>query len=439
MPVTTQRLSPILIAGFVGLLATVSAAQVQKAGPAAREPELVTEIRREGSGDRRTQLNLRELAPFDFKSFEALSEVTGTLPTAESSAGKPIVVLTYSSWTPTSKDAVTRIAAAVAKYSQAGIIVVAAHADKRFEDGVKLIAEQKLDWVIGKDIAGKFRSAMSADSDPDMFIIDKAGQMRFADIEGDSIEKALEVVALETADAAKAKLENLKTVAASAKAEAARTKAVADVYRPGIKVRGTYIPPTASEYEKALWPRKNDKDTVSQQATDVQGKELPKDAQDWATAVEWLSPKPDAADFAGKVVVLEFWATWCGPCKRAKPMLDDLAEKNRDDLMMVAFSGYSDPKVKVQDFLRANKSELVHVYEPPKDDKGDDNTNRVYAHLGINGIPFAVVMSTDGKVRWMGNPNQSTFRKTVEEVIKVDPGVQTRRKADEDALKARGG
>jgi hypothetical protein len=111
-------------------------------------------------------------------------------------------------------------------------------------------------------------------------------------------------------------------------------------------------------------------------------------------------------------------------------MLDDLAEKNRDDLVAIAFAGYSDPKLKVSDYLKSHKSELMQVYEPEQ---------AVYKAFGINGIPFAVVLSTDGKIRWQGNPLSPDFRKTVESIIAVDPGVAVRRKADDAARKAVGG
>ena len=412
-------------------LTAVSAMAAEGTGRAPkREAELGSEIRREGTGERREKLLRQELAAFNFDLMKLLSDAKGELPTADSIKGKPVVLLTLSSWTPGSKEAVSKVAAVAKKFASAGVTVLAVHSDKKFEDGIKLLEEQKLDWTIAKDAGGKFRAAIFSDGDPDVYVIDRAGQMRFADIETDSLEKALEVVSLETSEAAALKFEELKSAAVAAKINAEKTVAVGDVYRPGVKIHGDYVQPSATEYDKTLWPRKNNKDAVSQQATDIQDKELPKEILGFADTVEWFSPRPALADLAGKVTVLEFWATWCGPCKKAKPMLDDLCEKNRDDLTMIAFSGYDDAKFKVQDYLRSHPSELIQVYEPE---------SKVYKALGINGIPLALVMSTDGKVRWMGNPLDSSFRSTVEEVIAKDPGVASRRKADKEALKARGG
>jgi len=419
-----------LVGAMVSLSAMTAMAAEGKGRTPKREAELGADVRREGTGDRREKLLNQELSAFNFELIKLLSDAKGELPTADSIKGKPLVLLTLSAWTPGSKTAVGKVAAVVKKFAGSGVTVLAVHSDKRFEDGIKLLEEQKLDWTIAKDAGGKFRAAILSDGDPDVFVIDRAGQLRFADIETDSLEKALEVVSLETAEAAVQKFEQLKTAAVAAKINAEKTVAVGDVYRPGVKIHGDYVQPSAAEYDKTLWPRKNSKEAVSQQVTDIQEEELPKEILGFADTVEWFSPRPALAELAGKVTVLEFWATWCGPCKKAKPMLDDLCEKNRDDLTMIAFSGYDDPKFKVQDYLRRNPSELIQVYEPE---------GKVYKALGINAIPLALVMSTDGKVRWMGNPLDPSFRSTVEEVIAKDPGVAARRKADKEAIKARGG
>ena len=55
-------------------------------------------------------------------------------------------------------------------------------------------------------------------------------------------------------------------------------------------------------------------------------------------------------DFKGKVVILNFWATWCAPCVKEFPVLLDLAHKNAEDVVLVALSSDIDD-VAIEKFL----------------------------------------------------------------------------------------
>jgi peroxiredoxin len=63
------------------------------------------------------------------------------------------------------------------------------------------------------------------------------------------------------------------------------------------------------------------------------------------------------ADMAGKIVILDFWATWCRPCEDQMPVLDALwqdrewREKHADDLMIVGISVDSDPAERVAKWI----------------------------------------------------------------------------------------
>lgn len=372
------------------------------------------EIRREGQGERRAAVTAMELKPFDVTVLGGLKDWTnGTAPTAESLKGKPVVLVFFSSWVPASRTALGQ-AAQLAKTPETVVIGIAA-AD-RFEDAKKLFTDSGHSFLLARDEGGAMRKALQSDGDPDFYVIDRAGNLRFADIETVSAGRALELVAAETEQSAAAKPGEVAASAKAAAQAAGRTRDTGRVLAPGERAKPVVKLPDSSAYSAVLWPRKNIKELVQPHATDIQGKTMPAEVD--PAAMEWLQEKPE--DLAGKVVVVDFWATWCGPCKRSKPMLDDLAEKNRDVLAVIAMSGYNDPKPDVLRHLRTFPSNLYHAY---------DNEQKVGQALSVQAYPTVFVMSSDGIVRWMGNPLDPNFRQTVEQIIKLDPGAAARRAA----------
>lgn len=92
-------------------------------------------------------------------------------------------------------------------------------------------------------------------------------------------------------------------------------------------------------------------------------------------------------DFKGKVVLLDFWETWCGPCIRSFPTLDRLMKEYPDDFAVIAVTpGFSDTPEDVQQFRQANPYPFVFVM-----DEG------LSTALNIEGIPYKVILTADGK------------------------------------------
>jgi len=110
---------------------------------------------------------------------------------------------------------------------------------------------------------------------------------------------------------------------------------------------------------------------------------------------EWLTEAPDGDNpFQGKTVVLEFWATWCGPCVKAIPHLNSLVDKYQsDDLIFVSIT--KENKSKVTSFMKKKEMKAYVAL----DDKG--KTNSAYR---IRAIPKAYIISPEGKIIWDGHP-----------------------------------
>jgi cytochrome c biogenesis protein CcmG/thiol:disulfide interchange protein DsbE len=105
---------------------------------------------------------------------------------------------------------------------------------------------------------------------------------------------------------------------------------------------------------------------------------------------KWLTPEPETA---GKFVLIDFWATWCGPCRQSIPHLNKLQAKFKDQLVVVGLSDESEAEV------RKMKS--------PKMDYavGIDPSNSTGNAMSVRGIPHAIIIDPKGIVRFEGHPN----------------------------------
>jgi peroxiredoxin len=117
--------------------------------------------------------------------------------------------------------------------------------------------------------------------------------------------------------------------------------------------------------------------------------------------------KLSLSNLRGKVVLVEFWATWCPPCRASISHLSDLYRKyTPKGLVIIAIT--AEDKDKVKDFVRENKMRF-----PVAIDK-NRQTNSAY---GIRSIPTAYLIDSKGKVIWQGHTMQLT-ESIVEDALK---------------------
>lgn len=170
---------------------------------------------------------------------------------------------------------------------------------------------------------------------------------------------------------------------------------------------------SAESYNTAAWPSHN----TDLYAKDFQGESLPV-----ALGSETWLTKPVSTE--GKVVVLDFWATWCPPCRAASPILDKLQKENPESLAVLAISGQREEQSKVESYVKEHKVAYSHLF---------DAEQSVYEPFESKGIPLVVVMSTDGTIRWIGNPHEEDFIPAVNATLAADPLLQQSMEAQASA------
>lgn len=122
---------------------------------------------------------------------------------------------------------------------------------------------------------------------------------------------------------------------------------------------------------------------------DLRGKKAP-----GLKVEKWLSGA--APNIKGKVVVYDFWATWCGPCRELIPEMNQWAAKFKADVVFIGISDES--AATVQTFMKSS---------PMKYNVAIDSKGTMSEALGIQGIPHVMVVTPDGIVRWQGFPGSS--------------------------------
>jgi len=139
------------------------------------------------------------------------------------------------------------------------------------------------------------------------------------------------------------------------------------------------------------------------------------------SAEKWLKGEEVKGFEPGKVYVVEFWATWCGPCLKSIPHLTDMQKKHKE-LVVIGMASSEQPDAKGPDKREANLAKFVKGQGAKMDYRvaydSDSSMSKDWMQpAGQRGIPCAFVVGGDGKLAFVGHPMDKSFDTTIEKSL----------------------
>jgi thiol-disulfide isomerase/thioredoxin len=116
----------------------------------------------------------------------------------------------------------------------------------------------------------------------------------------------------------------------------------------------------------------------------------------------WLKGKPVAKLDKGTIYVVEFWATWCGPCRQTIPHLTQL-QKQYPDIVFIGQNCMERNQTAAPQFVKEMGDQMDYRVVT---DVNNRMVNTWFKAAGQSGIPCAFVVDKDGNIAWIGHPMQ---------------------------------
>ena len=117
---------------------------------------------------------------------------------------------------------------------------------------------------------------------------------------------------------------------------------------------------------------------------------------------------------SGKTYLIEFWATWCKPCRKTIPHLNELYDIYHHDGLEVIGISSGEKKQTVESFVHHQGDNMQ--YNIALDRRASTKRSWMDA-AGLKGIPAAFLVGPNGRIQWMGNPHPMADQEELDEIL----------------------
>jgi hypothetical protein len=316
-------------------------------------------------------------------------------------------------------------------------------------------------FAIAHDAEGKFRDALLVDNDPDYYVIDRAGQLRFADVATSSIEEAVRIVVSESATDAGNVQALIDQRSAARRAEQEK---LYDINESLDSLRDIpdlpFAEPTPEDYERSGLPALSEevRDLLGIRSSGRRGgndEDAPPVVVSLPQEGQWLGGRPP--NYKGRAVVLYFWH----PRIRASywPMMERMDVLQRQHARDIVVIGVMLPADLLDDDSRSRRRsneaeetarELQESWNRFVASRKFDHTlyfdagGEVIGSIGGSGrrsgtalINGVYVVSSDGVLRWGGFAPNREYQGVLDQVLRRDPAVRARREVEQRYIEGR--
>ncbi len=317
-----------------------------------------------------------------------LSWVTGGPTSLESLRGKVVVLQLWRTGDPSGRSWLAIANASQKKFGTDDVAVIAIHTNDRWGQAESYIKGKPFTVTTAIDTNGALTRFLHGKDNPMNLILDRQGAVVAGGLTGRGLNMMVKKLVNQPFSAAAPLPTEFIDVDVA-------TTAVANP-KPSDNANPPLQDPDPAPTASVSFPPY--KNAVSN-ALDFRGKKAPP-----LGILTWLNGEPRAQ---GKVLIIDFWATWCGPCVASIPDMNEHAARFADEVVIIGIS--NEEKRVVQKFLK--KTEMRYTVAV-------DTTAQMQRAMQVRAIPHVAVISPDGIVRYQGHPAHLTDT-IIEQIIEA--------------------